>query len=225
MNDNDELNDGAVLSAVRDSISGLPMPMAPGLEAIKARGRARRHRRVAGLSVAAAGACAALVVGVTGGAPAARPAQQAGPAPAHHAAAVHLVAFTVAAGPDGTTTLTLYPGQVANPNAVRQALAEHGIPALVTAGEFCRTAVQPAPGVGNVVTLSGPKQIQIPANGQPTTQPGPIVINGSNIPSGVELSIGYRQDSQQNEISFTLIVTGAPTTCTSIPDNGPHTGD
>jgi len=225
MNDNDELNDGAVLSAVRDSISGLPMPMAPGLEAIKARGRARRHRRVAGLSVAAAGACAALVVGVTGGAPAARPAQQAGPAPAHHAAVVHLVAFTVAAGPDGTTTLTLYPGQVANPDAVRQALAEHGIPALVTAGEFCRTAVQPAPGVGDVVTLSGPKQIQIPANGQPTTQPGPIVINGSNIPSGVELSIGYRQDSQQNEISFTLIVTGAPTTCTSIPDNGPHTGD
>jgi len=225
MNDNDELNDGAVLSAVRDSISGLPMPMAPGLEAIKARGRARRHRRVAGLSVAAAGACAALVVGVTGGSPAARPAQQAGPAPAHHAAAVHLVAYTVAAGPDGTTTLTLYPGQVANPDAVRQALAEHGIPALVTAGEFCRTAVQPAPGVGDVVTLSGPKQIQIPANGQPTTQPGPIVINGSNIPSGVELSIGYRQDSQQNEISFTLIVTGAPTTCTSIPNNGPHTGD
>jgi hypothetical protein len=114
---------------------------------------------------------------------------------------------------------------VANPDAVRQALAEHGIPALVTAGEFCRTAVQPAPGAGDVVTLSGAKQIQIPANGQPTGRPGPIVINGSNIPSGVELSIGYRQDSQQNEISFTLIVTGAPTTCTSIPDNGPHTGD
>jgi hypothetical protein len=43
MNDHDELNDGAVLSAVRDSISGLPMPMAPGLEAIRARGRAPRR--------------------------------------------------------------------------------------------------------------------------------------------------------------------------------------
>jgi hypothetical protein len=225
MNDHDELNDGAVLSAVRDSISGLPMPMAPGLEAIKARGRARRRRRVAGLSVAAAGACAALVVGLAGGAPAARPAQQAGPAPAHHASAVHLVAFTVAAGPGGTTTLTLYPGQVADPSAVRQALAQHGIPALVTAGEFCRTAVQPAPGVGDVVTISGPKLIQIPANGQPTARPGPIVIYGSRIPSGVELSIGYRQNAQENEISFMLIVAGAPTTCTSIPDNGPHTGD
>ena len=225
MNDHDELNDGAVLSAVRDSISGLPMPVAPGLESIKARGRARRRRRVAGLSVAAAGACAALVVGLAGGTPAARPAQQAGPAPAHHASAVHLVAFTVAAGPDGTTTLTLYPGQVANPDAVRQALAEHGIPALVTAGEFCRTAVQPAPGVGDVVTLTGPKQVQIPANGQPTGRPGPIVINGSNIPNGVELSIGYRQDSQENEISFSLIVANAPLTCTSIPDHGPHGND
>ena len=224
MNDND-VHDSAVLSAVRDSISRLPTPRPPQVEAIKARGRARRLRRVGGLSVAAAGACAALVVGLTGGAPAARPAPQAGPRSVHHATAVHLVAFTVAAGPDGTTTLTLYPGQVADPSAVRQALAEHGIPALVTAGEFCRTAVQPDPGVGDVVTLSGPRQIQIPASGQPTARPGPIVINGSNIPSGVELSIGYRQDSQENEISFSLIVANAPLTCTSIPDHGPHTGD
>jgi len=225
MNDHDELNDGAVLSAVRDSISGWPMPMAPRLEAIKARGRARRLRRLGGLSVVAAGACAALVVGLVGGAPAARPAMQAAPASHHHVSGVHLVAFTVAAGPDGTTTLTLYPGQVADPNAVRQALAEHGIPALVTAGEFCRTAVQPAPGVGDVVTLSGPGQIQVPTSGQPTARPGPIVIYGSRIPSGVELSIGYRQDSQENEISFSLIVTNAPLTCTSIPDHGPHGND
>ncbi|HEY6295634.1 MAG TPA: hypothetical protein VIX15_08220 [Streptosporangiaceae bacterium] len=224
MNDNDELNDSAVLTAVHDSISGMPMPAAPRLGAIKARGRARRRRRLGALSVAAAGACAALVVGLTGGAPAARPAMQAVPAPGH-APGVHLVAFTVAAGPDGTTTLTLYPGQVADPNAVRQALAEHGIPALVTAGEFCRTAVQPAPGVGDVVTISGPRQIQVPTSGQPTAKPGAIVIYGSRIPSGVELSIGYRQDSQENEISFSLIVTGAPLTCSSIPDHGPHGND
>jgi hypothetical protein len=225
MNDHDELNDGAVLSAVRDSISGVPMPMAPRLEAIKARGRARRLRRLGGLSVAAAGACAALVVGLAGGAPAARPGMQAAPASHHHVSGVHLVAFTVAAGPDGTTTLTLYPGQVADPSAVRQALAAHGIPALVTAGEFCRTAVQPAPGVGDVVTISGPGQIQVPSGGQPAAKPGPIVIYGSRIPNGVELSIGYRQDSQENEISFSLIVANAPLTCSSIPDHGPHGND
>ena len=76
MNDNDELNDSAVLSAVRDSISGLPMPTAPRLEAITARGRARRRRRLGGLSIAGAGACAALVVGLAGG------WGPAGPAPA-----------------------------------------------------------------------------------------------------------------------------------------------
>ena len=50
-------------------------------------------------------------------------------APHHQAPAVHLAAFSVVTGPGGATTLTLYPGQVANPDAVRQALAEHGIPA------------------------------------------------------------------------------------------------
>jgi hypothetical protein len=226
MNDNDGPNDSAVLSAVRESISGLAMPTAPHLEAITARGRARRRRRLGALSVAAAGACAALVVGLVGGWGSAGPARQAGPAPHHATAPVHLVAFSVVTGPDGATTLTLYPGQVADPNAVRQALAEHGIPAVVTAGQFCRTADQPAPGVGAVVVL--PHQPHQPLSGvgpARTGGPGPIVIYGSAIPSGVELSIGYRQDPQENEISFTLIVAGAPLTCTSIPDNGPHPDD
>ncbi len=48
------------------------------------------------------------------------------------------------------------------------------------------------------------------------------MIHGSAIPSGAELSIGYRQDPQDREISFKLIQAGAPLTCTSIPDNGPH---
>jgi hypothetical protein len=55
-----------------------------------------------------------------------------------------------------------------------------------------------------------------------TGGPGPIVIHGSAIPRGVELSIGYRQDPQDREISFKLIKAGAPLTCTSIPDNGQH---
>ena len=219
MNDNDELNDSAVLSAVRDSISGLPMPAAPSLQAITARGRSRQRRRLGGLSIASAGACAALAVGLAGG------SGSAGPAPQHETPPVHLAAFSVAAGPGGTTTLTLYPRQVINPDAVRQALAEHGIPALVTAGKFCRTADQPSPGVGQVVVLPHLRQV---TGGQPpwparTGGPGPIVIHGSAIPRGVELSIGYRQDPQDREISFSLIKAGAPLTCTSIPDSGPHT--
>jgi hypothetical protein len=114
---------------------------------------------------------------------------------------------------------------VINPDAVRQALAEHGIPALVTAGKFCRTADQPPPGVGQVVLLPH-RALQVISGQRPlpakTGGPGPIVIYGSAIPRGVELSIGYRQDPQDREISFTLIQAGAPLTCTSIPDNGPH---
>jgi hypothetical protein len=214
MNDN-ELNDSAVLCAVRDSMSGLPMPKAPRLETITARGRARQRRRVGALSITGAGACAAaLVAGLAvGGGPAGLAPQARSSVPQRHAPVVHLAAFSVVADPDGGTTLTLNSGQVINPSAVRQALAEHGIPALVTANEFCRTADQPAPGVGAVVSL-----------GSPHGSSG-IVIYGSKIPSGVKLSIGYRQDSQDNEISFTLIQAGAPLTCTSIPDSGPHGGD
>ena len=208
MNDHDELNDSAVLTAVHDSMSGLPMPAAPRLEAITARGRARRRRQVTGLSIAAAGACAALVVGLAGG------GGSAGPAPQHGGSTIHLTGFSVVSGPDGRTTLTLYPNQVINPSAVRQALAEHGIPALVTAGEFCTTASHPD-GVGRVLSI-GPLQ-QVP--GQHPSGPR-LVINGSAIPAGAKLSIGYRQGPGQREISFTLIKAGAPLTCKTIPDNG-----
>ena len=176
-------------------------------------GRARRRRRLGGLSIAGAGACAALVAGLAG-------AQgSAGPAPQHNAPPIHLAAFSVVTSPDGATTLTLNGSQVINPNSVRQALAKHGIPALVTAGKFCRTADKPAPGVGMVVSLGSPA---IRAKGgpiPPTPGAGPgIVIYGSAIPRGVKLSIGYRQDPQHREISFTLIQAVAPLTCTGIPN-------
>jgi hypothetical protein len=230
MSDNDELNahemnDCAVLSAVRDSVSGWPVPAAPRLEAITARGRAHRRRRLGGLTAAAAstcaaaGACAALAVGVAGG------GGPGTPAPPHQASPVHLTAFSVVTGPDGDTTLTLYPGEVANPDAVRRALAGHGIPALVTAGRFCRTAEQPAPGVGQVVVLTSGHPRLIPGQRPGQHAPGPVVIHGAAIPRGVELSIGYRQGSGENEISFSLIQAGAPLTCTSLPDNGPHRGE
>jgi hypothetical protein len=165
-----------------------------------------------------------LAVGLAGGGgPAGKSGGGSAGSPAHHGApSVQLAAFSVVAGPDGSTTLTLYPGQVANPDAVRQALAEHGIPALVTAGEFCRTADQPPPGVAEVAVFSGQQQLQPPTAHRPTAgAPGPIVIYGSRIPSGVKLSIGYRESGQQREISFTLIKAGEPLMCQSLPDTGP----
>lgn len=150
MNSNHDPNDGAVLRAVHDAFSGLPMPAAPRLEAITARGRARRRRRrrLAGASVAGAGACAALAVGLA--------ASQAGPAPGNYAPAAQLAAFTVTSGSGNTTTtLTLRKGMVASPSAVRRALAEHGIPAVVTIGKVCHTAAYPGGNLRNVVTPLG----------------------------------------------------------------------
>ena len=139
MNGNDELNDSAVLSAVRDSISGMPMPAAPRLQAITARGRAHRRRRLGGLSIAGAGACAALAVGLACGSARSPPGQR------HSTRRLRSIWRRSRSPPArGTTTLTLYPRQVINPDAVRQALAEHGFPALVTAGKFRRTADQPS---------------------------------------------------------------------------------
>jgi len=215
MNDDEDLNDSAVLSAVRHSVSGVAWPAAPRLEAITARGRARRRPRLGALSIAGVGACAALVVGLVG-------SGSAVPASRLHAPAVHLAAFSVVTSADGATTLTLYPGQVINPGAVRQALAEHGIPALVTAGKFCYgdPAVSAEARQVYVMPTVVPQRTRVPPTG-PSWPSGTIVIHGSAIPSGAELSIGYRQDTQNGtqtrEISFTVIQAGGPLTCTSIP--------
>ena len=212
MNDNEELDDSAVLSAVRESISGVPLPAAPSLEAIAARGRARRRRHLGVLSVAGAGACAALVAGLAGG------SGSTGPAPQHDAPQARLAAFSVVSGPGDATTLTLYPGQVADPNAVRQALAAHGIPAIVTAGRFCHSDDhQLANDIRQVLAMPDQQQSPIRWNGQTGFAGfGPFVINGSAIPSGAELSIGYRMGWHTREISFTLVQAGTPLTCTSM---------
>ena len=57
MNVHDEMSDNEVLRAASESLSAMPMATPPDVEAIMARGRAHRRRRlsaVAGLSVAAA---------------------------------------------------------------------------------------------------------------------------------------------------------------------------
>jgi hypothetical protein len=224
MNDNDELIEPVVLRAVRDSMSVLPLPTAPHVETITARARARRQRRAGVLfSITGAGACAALAVSLAGGSGGAVPAAQHDNAPQNHAAPVQLTAFSVVAGAGGSTTLTLYPGETANPNAVRQALAEHGIPALVTAGRFCQNGTLPGwPGIDQVATFlpTGPRHATNGRAGGMT-----VVIHGSAIPGGAKLSIGYRQDQQNREISFKLIQDGAPLTCTSLPDSGLHGDD
>lgn len=106
-------------------------------------------------------------------------------------------------GSGGSTTLILHKGPQyprLDPSALRQALARHGIPALVTVGTFCR----PAPGTpaGASKVVHAPDQ----ADGSDA-----IVINGRAMPPGTRLSIGIFPGYTRT----LLIEDGAPLSCSS----------
>jgi hypothetical protein len=188
----DELDDGAVLSEVRESFSRLPLVPAPALEVITARGRARRRRR-AGLSMAGAGACAALAAGLVAG------PGLAGPSSPHDAS--RLTAFTITSGPDGSTILILNPEQFFDPPTLRKALADHGIPALITFNKAC---VSPHP--ANLGAIPGSRK------------DWKFLIYGSKIPAGHELSIAYFKvgfkGGWSTRVKASLIDANAKITCT-----------
>jgi hypothetical protein len=193
MNEHDD-----VMCQVRESFSGLRMDMPA--ETFFARGRVRRRRRLSGLTAAAAataGAAAAMTLTLGGPAPA-----RSGNPPPPSPGSVRLAAFSVTSGPGGSTTLILYKGPKyprLDPSALRQALAQHGIPALVTVGTFCRSTPAAPGGLGQVL--------------HPLSQAdgSAMVINGHAMPSGTRLSIGYFTE----HVRMALIEDGAPLSCSS----------
>jgi hypothetical protein len=211
MSGNDHMTDGAELRALRGSLSGVAMPERPRLEAITARGRARRRHRlsaVAGLSMAGAAAGAALVLGLTGAVgPAATPGT------------IRTAAFTLTSNANGTDTLTINPGELLDPTALQSAFAQYGIPAEVTTDSICTSDPAPA-GFSQVVTSNpaGP-YTATPQNGvQPT-----ITIDPSAMPAGTELSVGDFQltsgeYSGQQQADFVLTDTSSYTCSSTPPD-------
>ena len=170
------------------------------VEQVFAASRARRRRRRSGLTAAAAataGAAAAITLTLGGAAP---PHSGTPPPPSRGPTPVTLAAFSVTDGPGHSTTLTLYKGARLDPSALREDLARHGIPALVTVGTFCRSAPGASVSFGQVV--------------QPSTLPDGtdvMVINGAAMPSGTRLSIGYFS----GHVRLLLIQDGAPLSCSS----------
>jgi hypothetical protein len=214
MPDNDHLTDGAELRELRDSLSGLAMPERPRLTAITARGRSRRRHRlstVAGLSVAGVAAGAAVAVGLTGGLSQAR-----------SPGTIRTAAFTLASNSNGTATLTINPKELLDPAALQSDLAQFGIPAMVTVGDFCSSDPAPA-GFSQVVTFQPAEEYTVqPGSGvQPT-----ITIDPAALPAGTELSFGdFQLATGQQQASFALIDTSSHT-CTSTPPGpeGPPDG-
>jgi len=208
MNIHDEMSDNDVLRAASDSLSGIPVASPPDVEAIMARGRARRRHRlsaVAGLSVTAA-AGTALVLGLTG---------VLGPAPARSTGTIRTAAFTLVSNSNGTATLTLSPGELLDPAALQSDLAQYGIPALVTTGSFCTSDPAPA-GFSQVVSEypPGPWTLTPQSGVQPT-----ITIDPAAMPAGTELSVGdFQLSSGEQQADFVLIDTSSYTCSSTPPD-------
>jgi hypothetical protein len=215
MSDNDHLTDSAELRELRGSLSGVAMPERPRLEAITARGRAHRRRRlggVAGLSVAGAAAGTALALGLTGVL-----------APAPTPGTIRTASFTLVSNPNGTATLTINPSELLDPATLQSDLAQYGIPAMVTTGSFCSSDPAPA-GFSQVVTLQPAGEATVQAQsgrGDPT-----ITIDPAAMPAGTELSFGdFQLTASEQQASFALIDTSSYT-CTSTPPGpaGPPDG-
>ena len=193
MNEHDD-----VMCQMRESFSGLRMAMP--VEEVFARSRIRRRRRLSGLTAtAAATAGAAAVITVTLGG--STPAGSGNPPPSSPGS-VRLAAFSVTSGPGGSTTLILRKGPQyrLDVSALRQALAQHGIPALVTVSTFCRSTPGAPASIDQVV--------------RPSTLPDgsdAIEINGSAMPSGTRLSIGYFP----GHVRMALVKDGAHLSCGS----------
>jgi hypothetical protein len=200
MSDSNQMTDAAELRELRDSLSGVAVPERPRLEEITARGRAHRRRRlsaVAGLSVAAAAACTALALGLTGVL-----------GPAGTPGTVHTAAFTLVSNSNGTATLTINPKELLDPAALQSDLARYGIPAKVTVGSFCSS--DPAPAGFSQVVSSQPAG---PATATPQNAVHPtITIDPAAMPAGTELSIGNFQLARAGTRA-----SSRPTSCSSTP--------
>src|SRR5215469_459812 len=193
------MNDDEMLATMRSSLTGITESMTDvrlerPVGTIQARARGRRLRR----SLAGAGTGGlALGIGL------ALAAGGGGPAGAR-AVHVNLDAWSVNTLSSGLVYVDVR--ELQNPGQLRQTLADAGVPAIVTFGEFCT-----GPGGANTVDL---QQIlgKTGADGRPR-----LTINPAGIPHGSELSIGIVSASNMGvrslDASFGVVQTGAHLTC------------
>jgi hypothetical protein len=177
------VRDQDVLHVVSEGLSGLDMRTPP--EQIIAVGNSRRRRRLAAAGVAvAAGLAVALPAALAGSGPGTPPAASR----PGSAAPVDLAAFSVVSNPNGTVTLELSHEKLADPDAVREALSDAGVPADVRIGSACYSIPAPA-GLDRVIS----------SNGQA------LVITPSAIPKSALVTIGYADPSSNGPIAFGLV--------------------
>ena len=165
-----------------------------------------RSRVAAGIAV--------VVVAVAAGAGIGYAVTSGHPATGHsgHSVHIHAAAFSVDSSGAGTVTVTIMRGQGhIDPAALRHALAEAGVPALVTVGRVCY--------------VPGPSAVLGQVLGPPQHVPGGnsvVTITPAAIPRGWELSIGFFHVPNGGGIHVSLVPENGSLTCTPLPPAPPH---
>jgi hypothetical protein len=140
MNTRDDMSDSDVLTAVRDRLSGMPLARPPDVDAIMAKGRARRNRRL----IPGVTGALALAAGAALAATALAPASHEGSHQASRQPPVQLAAWTVTRLAGGNISVTIR--ELKDPAGLQSTLRADGVPASVTFAGQPNTACQPYPG-------------------------------------------------------------------------------
>lgn len=206
------MNDDEMLATMRSSLTGVTESMTDvnldrPVSTIQARARGRRVRR--GLAGASAGGLA-LGIGLALAAGVGSPAGGGSPGPGARPVHVNLDAWSVNTLSSGLVYVDVR--ELQNPALLRRTLAEAGVPAIVTFGEFC---IGPnGGGTENLVRVIGKTGADSEAR---------LTIDPAEIPHGSELSIGIVTASKNGaeglESSFGVVNSGAKLTC-SHPSAG-----
>ena len=210
-----DIDDTAVLNALRDSLDGVTMSIAAA--DIVSAGRSRIRRRRMAQSITGALTVAALALTVTplghssGGTPP--------PATGTSHAQVRALAFTLARHADGTVQVTWDKQRYfEDPAGLEQALRQAGFPVMIKVGEFCA-------GRGDDTSLdpsgSGPGVDQVIRARRQDDDSVTFVFSPAAMPAGKQLFIGYLSAAQ---LAIThgapgsverLITAEGPLTCTT----------
>jgi len=188
---------GEVLGAVKAAVPDIRM-RTPVQHIVSAARSRRRRRGLTGLAVAGLAVATGLTLGLSSPG-----SGRSVPGPEPDGA--KLAAWTVRTGPGGLVTVTMR--QLTNAAALQHALAEHGVPAIVHAGDsicFQRNG-NPLPGLSRVVT-------------HPSGFPIVIRIRPAAMPHRSELLFSLtRISGAVAYVGQELIRIGAPVSCLHPP--------
>jgi len=178
MNIHDDMSDTDVLSAARDSLSGMPLGSPPDVEAIMAGGRARRRRRLIPAVTGTLAVAAGAVLAVTALTPASLQAtRQPKPQPT-----VKLAAWSVTKKANGNITVVVR--ELADPAGLQSTLRADGVPASVTVPGHPDPWCRPYP-VSQALFTSVYHADRTSASGDTV-----LIIHPSALPSGAGVQIG-----------------------------------